>query len=245
MNSRENIGFASSGLDMLELMEALFYRDEFLAVASHELRTPLTGLKLQTQVFKRLAKKSPEVAYSQHKVDQLVDQMEHQVGRLSGLIDNMLDISRIRSGQFGMVKESFNLTETLNLVLQRFEVTQRFDQKILFYGDHQRLAQVFSILLDNAKKYGQGIPLEVHFLKKRGRILFSVTDFGFGLKEEDQKRIFNRFQRAIAATQVSGLGLGLYIAKEIVSAHGGKISVRSVPHQGSTFSISFKAENLL
>lgn len=234
----------AEGLTIESLMEALFYRDEFLSIASHELRTPLTTLKLQAQVFKRNSKKENGDSYSKEKVDRLIDSIDSQTNRLMKLIDDMLDISRIRSGKLFMSKETFNLTELLKEVSLEYSVQAEVLKEINFLGDEQRIAQVLRTLLNNAARYGKGSPIEVKLVLRKNKILISVTDHGQGISDEDQKRIFHRFQRAVAASEISGLGLGLYIAREIVEAHGGKISVKSELDKGSVFTVQLPLENV-
>jgi signal transduction histidine kinase len=233
----------SEGLNIETLMEALFYRDEFMSIASHELKTPLTSIKLQAQVFKRQTR-IDSGAYAKDKVDRMVEQIDAQASRLMKLVNDMLDISRIRSGQLRMTKENFNLSEAITETAFKYNqssIELAIEGDITFFGDQERIAGVLSKLLDNALKYGKSLPIQVKLLKKKNKITLSVKDHGEGISEEDQKRIFHRFQRAVAASEVSGLGLGLYIAREITEAHGGKISVKSELGAGSTFSVEFKA----
>lgn len=247
MKLRSKNDLPSEGLNIETLMEALFYRDEFLSIASHELKTPLTSIKLQAQVFKRNTKNNSE-AYAKEKVDRLVEQIDAQSTRLMKLIDDMLDISRIRSGQLKMTKSQFNLSEAVIEMAQKNSVPHLkllVEPEIHFYGDRDRMSQVVAKLLDNAVKYGNGLPIEIKLAKKKTKITLSVKDFGQGISAEDQSKIFHRFQRGIAASEVSGLGLGLYIAKEITEAHGGKISVKSELTMGSTFSVDFKRQEHL
>ena len=236
--------FPVEGFNLESLMESLFYKDEFLSIASHELKTPLTAMKLQAQVFKRRAgKEDHSIAYSKEKVDLLIEQIDIHATRMVNLINDMLDISRIRSGQLVMTKNHFNLSDLLNDVSVRFNqhgVTSEIYPNILFYGDRERIEQVFSKLLNNALKYGKSLPIFVKLERKKSKISFSIQDQGQGISPEDQKRIFYRFQRAVAASEVSGMGLGLYIAKEIVEAHNGKIIIKSTLGKGSTFNVEFK-----
>lgn len=232
----------SEGLNIETLMEALFYRDEFMSIASHELKTPLTSIKLQAQVFKRHTK-SDNDAYPKEKVDRMVEQIDAQATRLMKLVNNMLDISRIRSGQLKMTKEEIDLSETITEAAQKYNLTNielDIESNIMFFADRERMAGVLSKLLDNAIKYGNGLPIHIKLFKKKNKITLSVKDHGQGITDEDQQRIFHRFQRAVAASEVSGLGLGLYIAREITEAHGGKIFVKSELGAGSTFSVQFK-----
>ena len=250
MNFIKQSALPKEGLSIESLMELLFYREEFLTIASHELKTPLTALKLHAQVFKRNSIKNPVTHYEKKQVDALVEQMESQANRMGKLVDAMIDISRIRSSQMHYLKEPFNLSETVNSVLknqfiehplQQFSV--KLKENITFVGDKKRIEQVLSNVLDNAVKYGKKLPIEVKLTQRKETIFFSVTDLGYGISEEDKKRIFNYFQRAIPASEVSGIGLGLFIAQEIVQAHGGEIRVKSDIGKGSTFKVVLKKGN--
>jgi signal transduction histidine kinase len=246
MSERKKTALPAEGLNLLNLMETLFYRDEFLSIASHELKTPLTALKLQAQVFKRNAMKDKDLYYSKEKVNQLIDQMETQASRLSKLVDEMLDVSRIRSGLFVQNKIHFNLSQQLTEIRDQFssfelgQISFSITPDIFMMGDPDRLAQVFHQLIQNALKYGNSKPIVVSLCVKRGKIIFFVKDSGRGISEDDQNKIFNRFQRAVAASEISGLGLGLYIAKEIVESHGGSISIQSKMDVGSIFTVALK-----
>lgn len=245
MKTRHKSDFPTEGLNIETLMEALFYRDEFLSIASHELKTPLTSIKLQAQVFKRKSMMDPE-AYAKDKVDRMMELIDSQSTRLMKLVDDMLDISRMRSGQLTMTKDEFDFSEAMMETAQKFhdeKIKVEIEKGIIYYGDKERLCGVLAKLLDNALRYGRDLPIEVKCSKKRNKIILSVKDHGEGISDEDQSRIFHRFQRAVAASEVSGLGLGLYIAREITEAHGGKISVKSELNQGSTFTTEFKIEN--
>ncbi len=232
------------GLNLESLMETLFYREEFLSIASHELKTPLTSIKLQTQVFKRNSKKEKNTSYSKEKVDRLVDQIDIQSTRLIKIIDDMLDISRIRTGQLVMTKTKFNLSEVVEELLPA-QISSKIESKIFINGDRERIIQAISVILNNAARYGRGLPIRVRLVQRKTKIIFSVQDQGYGISPEDQKRIFQRFQRAVPASEVSGIGLGLFIANEIVESHNGKIIVKSEIGQGSTFKVNFKREESL
>lgn len=246
MQKNQKSKFINEGLNLETLMEALFYRDEFLTLASHELKTPLTAMKLHAQVFQRNSSKFNENAYSKEKVDRLVNQIDLQTSRLIKLVENMLDITRIRSGQLHMTKKSFNLSELLLEVVRKFSPLElnrmklKIDSHIIFFGDRERIAQVFHKIIFNASRHGKNLPFEVKLLVRKTKISFSVKDMGLGISQEDQKRIFNRFQRAVPAAEMSGLGLGLFITREIVEAHDGKISLKSEIDQGTTFKVDFK-----
>ncbi len=240
------------GFTIESLMEALFYRDEFLAIASHELKTPLTALRLHTQVFRRnISKQKTTEPYSKEKVDRLVEEVDRQTIRLARLVNDMLDISRIRSGKLVMVKEQFSMTLLLNECLEKHsdmftvgQIKTELDEDVWFFGDRSRIEQVIYNILNNASKYGNGRPIEIKLQRRKNKLILIVCDQGRGIRPEDQKRIFHRFQRAVAASEISGLGLGLYIAKEVVESHDGKISVKSELNQGATFKVEFRTEDV-
>jgi signal transduction histidine kinase len=229
------------------LREALFYRDEFLSIASHELKTPLTSLKLQSQLFKRMIARNDPESYKPGRVERLIDQTDRQVSRLVGLVDDMLDISRIRTGKLTLNKEPVQLDELLQLVVDRFSsqfaikeaptvhITQ-LDQ-VLCPCDRIRIEQVLFNLLKNSFRYGNGKPVKISLVKEAEMIRISVEDHGIGIAKKNLQQIFNRFKRAIPATEVSGLGLGLFIAKQILLAHNGDIEVQSELGKGSIFSL--------
>lgn len=247
MKLRSKNDLPSDGLDMETLMEALFYRDEFLSIASHELKTPLTSIKLQAQVFKRNTKKENTNAYEPVNVDRMVNQIDQQTTHLIKLVNDMLDISRIRSGNLVMTKNEVDLSELMleiNALMDNPLIEMKVDRDVHFLCDRERISQVVQKLLSNAIKFGKGLPVEVKLTVKNEKIKITIKDHGEGIKQEDLSRIFHRFQRAVAASEISGLGLGLYIAREIVEAHHGKISVKSELDVGSTFCIEFTPEAL-
>ncbi len=241
------------GLTMEGLMEALFFRDEFLSIASHELKTPLTSIKLHSQVFRRSVERKDPHAYASEKVDRLLEQLEKQTNRMSQLIEDMLDISRIRTGKLIMVKEEFNLPLLIKDVIEkvdleyslRIPIRCELDEDVWFFGDRSRIEQLIGIILKNAVKYGLGKPITVKLAQRKTKTMITIMDQGRGIHPDDQKRIFHRFQRAVAASEVSGLGLGLYIAREIAINHEGKISVKSALNEGAAFKIEFNREEEL
>ncbi len=224
-----------------KMREGVQSRDEFLSIAAHELRTPLTPLKLQLDTLRR------SVMAAGIKDPRLLRQLERsdaQVQRLVQLVERLLDVSRVATGRLGL------LLEELDLSRLAADVTDRFREEAEGAGcsldvhtpgpvrgvwDQLRLEQVLSSLLSNAIKYGAGHPIDV-FVEGHGELArLSVQDRGIGLAREDTGRIFERFERAVSPRHYSGMGLGLYVAKQIIEAHGGTIVVRSQPGRGSTF----------
>lgn len=219
-----------------------------MLVASHELKTPLTVLILQAQIRRKELLKGNTEAFGFEKLESMFEMDIKQLGKLNRLIDNMLDISRIRTGQLTLIKERINLNVLAHEVVDRFReqfkeisevVSFETSGEVWIEADPYRLEQVIGNLLTNAMKYGERKPLEVKVIanEKIKKAYFSISDKGMGISIEDQKRIFSRFERAISPDEVSGLGLGLAIAKDIVEAHGGKILLVSEVGVGSTFTV--------
>lgn len=226
--------------DMLH--EALFYRDEFLSIASHELKTPLTSLKLQSQMFNRQLEKNPREAFSPERIKRFMHEADKQVSRLTRLVDDMLDISRIRTGRLSISPEKVEISSVVNEVVEKmkphFESLEIGDfEHGEVFCDRLRIEQVITNILNNALRYGKGRPVKVDLRQEKESMTISVTDQGMGIPENFKDKIFSRFQRAVPASEVSGLGLGLYISKQIVEAHQGKISVDSELDKGSRFTV--------
>lgn len=226
--------------------DAIRARDEFLSIASHELKTPLTSLKLQAQLRKRDFQRGKLSSFAPEKIPELIAEDERQVNRLVRLVEDMLDVSRINTGRISFNWEEFDLCEmareTIARIAPQFEaasVSLECDAggRVAGRWDKFRLEQVLINLLTNSLKYGAGKPVKVTVRSGLDTASLSVRDEGLGIKKEDHGRIFAQFERAVASTSISGLGLGLYISKRIVEAHGGAIHVESAPGKGSTFTV--------
>lgn len=230
-----------------KLERAIQTRDEFLSVASHELNTPLTSLKLQVQSLTRILSLGDQSVLTPKKVGDIVERTDRQLNRLSRLVSDLLDVSRIHARKLTLNLERVELRELVTDVMDRMsgefsragvplELTP--GSEVTGVWDRSRLEQVLINLLSNALKYGAGKPVRMSMAADGGRALLSVKDEGVGLREEDRERIFERFERAISASEASGLGLGLYITREIAQAHGGDITVESQLGEGSTFIVT-------
>jgi signal transduction histidine kinase len=223
---------------------AVKQRDEFMSVASHELKTPLTSLKLQFQMKKRFFKRGDNSIFEPKKVMAMIDSADHHVDRLARLVDDMLDVSRIANGKLALNCEEVLLEKIIDEVLSDFEpqlkeaecaIELDLDHSVRGVWDPYRVEQVVANLVSNAIKYGRGKPLKIEARIDGDQATLMVTDHGIGISEENKDRIFQRFERAVNGNIFAGLGLGLYITREILELHGGKITVQSEVGKGSTF----------
>ena len=235
----------------LKLQDSLKDRDTFLSIASHELKTPLTSLTLQSQMRRRQLAKGDTDAFQIDKLKKMFESDIKQLTSLNRLIDDMLDISRMRTGRLELNKEIFDLNNLVHEIVERFqsqieEACDKFtfdsQEVCLIEADPYRIEQVIVNLLTNAMKYGKGKPLEIKVFSDhlKEKAFLCVSDNGMGVSEVDQERIFSRFERAVSPNEVSGLGLGLAIVKDIVEAHHGEIHLESEVGVGSTFTIALK-----
>ncbi len=231
-------------MDITDRIEAIKTRDEFVSIASHELKTPLQTLILHNQLRKRSMMKAASDDLCAKKIEQMIETDLRHLSRINRLIDDMLDISKFRSGKLNFIKEKVEFTTFLKDVLDRFKPQVESVGSYLRYQlcepvkveiDTYRMEQVIVNLLTNALKYGAGKPIHIELVKSETEVKVLVHDQGPGVKEEDRERIFERFERAVSPEQVSGLGLGLYIAKQIVEQNNGHIYVDSRAGGGSTF----------
>jgi PAS domain S-box-containing protein len=225
--------------------EAVRLRDEFLSVASHELKTPLTPLSLKLQLLAREAAVQPDSAFVR-KVRAHVETGRGQVAKLGALIGDLLDVSRISAGRMTLASEPVDFAALVQEVAQRHELqAARADTplrveappSLMGTWDAMRLEQVVVNLVDNALKYGAGRPVHVRLAEDSGRAVLTVSDQGIGIAPEAQRRIFERFVRAVSERHYGGLGLGLYITRTLVEAMGGTIEVQSAPGKGATFTV--------
>lgn len=229
-----------------ELEQAVRMRDDFMSIVAHEVRTPLNGLILETQLRKMHLARDNAGAFTLDKMHAMVDRDERQIKSLIRLIEDMLDVSRIRTGKLSIRPSRFDLTQLVGNLLQNFapqideaesSVSFLAEQPVEGSWDEFRIEQVVSNLLTNALRYGAKGSIDVRVYSRDGQARVEVRDHGIGISEENQKRIFQQFERVSAKTVVAGLGLGLFISEQIVAAHGGSITVESKIHQGSLFRV--------
>ncbi|WP_434346850.1 GAF domain-containing protein [Myxococcus virescens] len=222
--------------------QAVKARDELLSVAGHELKSPLNALQLQIHLLARMAREAMAV-------DGLAERAERAAKagqRLGLLIDDLLDVSRLSSGRLGLKREEVDLAALTRELVGRMseelalagnEVRLLLDRPVSGHWDRLRLEQVLVNLLTNAAKYGAGRPVTVEVEAVGPVARLSVRDEGIGVSPEEQERIFEQFERSASVQHFKGLGLGLWITKRIVEAHGGSIRLASEPGKGSTFTV--------
>ncbi|HUL59074.1 MAG TPA: HAMP domain-containing sensor histidine kinase [Anaeromyxobacteraceae bacterium] len=226
-----------------QAQEAIGVRDQFLAVASHELKTPLSALMLVIETLERALERAPgDPAPLRSKVSVL----GRQAGRLAQLVNDLLDVTRIQAGRLHVEIEQVDLAAVVR------EVAERHHQEAARAGcalevvapgpvtgawDPGRVDQVVSNLLSNAIKYGGGRPVSLRAEARGATALLSVTDRGMGIAPEDHERIFQRFERAGGSQGIAGMGLGLWITREIVVRLGGTVCVESRLGAGARFTV--------
>lgn len=249
MPVRENdkvVKWAGTFTDIEDQKQAVQKKDEFISIASHELKTPLTSIKAYLQLLQReAADKNPFSLY--------VDRTLTQVKKLDGLIAELLDISKLESGKLVFDQSMFDFESMLTAQIEMFKrsypdylIERTGFVQAPVYGNESRLEQVVTNFINNAIKYSpEERKVIVDARIKDNELSLSVTDFGIGISETDQKKLFNKFYRAPqAVSSFQGMGIGLYICAEIIRRHGGQYGVTSEPGKGSTFyfSIPLKKE---
>ena len=229
-----------------ELEHAIRMRDDFMSIVSHEVRTPLNGLILETQLRKLHLAKDNAAAFTMEKLRAMVDRDERQIQSLIRLIEDMLDVSRIRTGKLSIRPHAFDLTEMVGNLIESFaaqiasaeaSITFSADTPVIGVWDEFRLEQVVANLLTNALRYGARKPVDVRVYAEDGQARIEVRDQGIGISADNQKRIFQQFERVAASHATHGLGLGLFISEQIVAAHEGRIEVQSEEGKGSLFRV--------
>src|SRR6266540_4181999 len=226
--------------------DAVRARDRFLAVASHELKTPLTPLRIRIHALERLVSRGAIAEVPKQKLHELFAGAEGQVVRMARLVDDLLDVTRMSLGRLRLAPEPMDLRQSAREVVERHgveiaqsgcRVTLEAPTPVTGTWDRLRVEQVITNLLTNALKYAARSAIEVRVEGDESHARVVVRDEGPGIAEEDQARIFRPFERATPESGAGGLGLGLFIVREIVEAHGGVLTLRSAPGRGATFTV--------
>ncbi|MET0383799.1 MAG: hybrid sensor histidine kinase/response regulator [Burkholderiaceae bacterium] len=229
----------------VDLKRAVQMRDEFMSMVVHELRTPLSVLAMEVRVRQHQLAAGNSAFFAADNLGKMFERDQRQVRSLTRLIDDMLDASQIQHGKLSIRRGRCDLTAMLRRVVAETQ-GQRSDVQITLAPDcaeiggdwdEFRLEQVVVNLLTNALRYGGGKPILVELEQLPAAAAIRVSDHGIGIAPEDRERVFEQFVRVGNRMRMPGLGLGLYITKQIVEAHGGTISVDSTLGEGSTFTV--------
>lgn len=227
------------------LNDAINTRDEFISIASHELRTPLTPIKIQLQMLLRELQKNDTLLGA--KSIKYANSANELVNKLNQLIDGMLDVTRLSTGHFELIKQKTDVTMLIKNLVAHYESIMTASHSNLSLTLEQveveidpiRIEQVLTNLYLNALKYAAGSSVEIGLIKnKQGKVHIWVSDDGPGIPKEYQNLIFNRYERGRSGNAVGGLGLGLYISRQIIEAHGGTLVLEKGATKGTRFLIT-------
>ncbi|MDB5889518.1 MAG: hybrid sensor histidine kinase/response regulator [Polaromonas sp.] len=231
----------------VELLKALKMRDDFMSLVAHELRTPLNTLSLETRMRRVLLDRGRIEMFDAAYLSGMVSRDQRQIESMVRLIEDMLDASRVHSNRLSIRTEKVDIAKLLTRVAGDLShqaeaagcrIGLAADSSIHAEVDSFRIEQVVINLLTNALRYGKGKPVELVLRALPEGLLIEVHDQGMGISEENQNRIFEQFERAVGNDGTGGLGLGLFISRQLVKAHGGQITLTSSLGKGSVFSVS-------
>ncbi|WP_447775410.1 hybrid sensor histidine kinase/response regulator [Variovorax boronicumulans] len=228
-----------------ELERAVRMRDDFMSMVSHELRTPLNTLYLEAQLRQLHLSKGKLDSFSPEKLPTMIERDQRQIRNMVRLIDDMLDVTRLRRDALSIQTKPVDLAELARAVVDNLRhqaeaagcaISLEAPDTMRGVWDEFRIEQVLTNLLTNAMRYGGGKPVEMTVRLDGDNAVVSVRDQGIGISPEDHQRIFEQFERTdVSRKHAAGLGLGLYITHKIVSLHAGRIGVESTPGQGARF----------
>ena len=230
-----------------EARNAIKMRDDFLSIASHEIRTPLTALKMQIYLIEKASAKESDNPQLE-QISKTTKRASVLIKKLSTLQEVLMDLAQIRLGKIEIKRVETNITDVISETVGHLmpdanrlgiEVSLEYSDTIIGVIDPLRLSQVATNLINNAIKYGDGKPIEVKVFKEDDFVVIKVKDHGPGIAFDKQNKIFERFERVNDDPAVSGLGLGLFISKQIVEAHGGSIFIESALGNGAVFTAKF------
>ena len=235
-----------------ELERAVQMRDDFMSMVSHELRTPLNTLYLETQLRQLHVAKGNLESFAADRLPAMIERDQRQIRNMVRLIDDMLDVTRMRRDALSIQPKPVDLAALARAVVEGLRqqaeaagsvIALEAPRELRGVWDEFRIEQVLTNLLTNALRYGRGKPVEMVLAQVDGTARITVRDQGIGIAPEDQERIFEQFERTDDSRKhASGLGLGLYITRKIVCLHNGRIDVESTPGEGALFRVELPLE---
>jgi signal transduction histidine kinase len=225
------------------LQRTITERDDFLCIAAHELRTPTTTTLLLAEKLLRRASNGQAATPPAPPPAQQLHRLVRSAERLKRLIELLLDLSRLQTHTLALLRERFDLAQSVRDVVAQFtEHAERSDtpievdvEHVCLYGDRARIEQIVTNLLENALKYAPGSPVRVTLAATRGEARLTVRDHGPGISLGDCNRVFERFERLASARRFGGLGVGLYVCRQLAEAHGGQVTAHPAPGGGALF----------
>jgi signal transduction histidine kinase len=230
-----------------QLERALLMRDEFMSMVSHEMRTPLNTLYLEAQLRKLQLERGNMAAFGPEELRRMLSRDDRQIQNIVRLIDDMLDVSRIRSGKLSLRPGAVQLAGLLGRVVQDLtpqaatvgsSIVLDAPVPVCGWWDDFRIEQIVVNLLTNALRYGGGQPVVVTLAVMEDSVRVDVRDHGPGVAPQYQTRIFELYERGVGSEAPSGLGLGLFISRQLAEAHGGSLTLHSEPGAGAVFSLT-------
>lgn len=233
-------GYIGACIDITEQKLLQQQKDDFIGIASHELKTPVTSIKAYTQVLEKMLRQKGDT-----KEAEMISRMDGQINRLTNLIGDLLDVTKIESGKLKFNDQEFEfipmvreLIEDLQRTTDKHTLTEEYEGNGLVFGDQERIGQVISNLVTNAIKYSpKSDQVIIRSYLENEEIILCITDFGIGIAKDELTKVFEQFYRVTGDMlhTFPGLGLGLYISSEIIKREGGRIWVKSQEGKGSTF----------
>jgi len=225
-------------------------KDDFLGIASHELKTPVTSIKAYAQVLQKTLKAKGDVREAA-----MMDKMDAQINRLTSLIGDLLDVTKMNTGRMEFHYSDFDFNEMIHSIVEELQRTTERHQILtqlnpvgMIHTDKERIGQVLTNLISNAIKYSPDAKeIRVYNYHQNGEVVVCVQDYGIGIAEDKLYKVFEQFYRVSGNMQHTfpGLGLGLYISSEIISREGGRLWVESIENEGSVFCFSLPVTHLV
>lgn len=236
------IGAAKIARDITERIENERRRDEFVSIASHELKTPITSQRVFGELLEQLIEKN---GYTDLKP--YIQKMNQQTEKLTKLIEDLLELSRVQTGRLKLENKKFNFDGLLQEMVENTQMTSNHgidikgNPKVILKGDRERIGQVLTNLFSNAIKYSpKANTISVSCTVDRDVLTVAIQDYGIGIPKEYHEKIFERFFRVFGEDERTypGMGVGLHVCREIVTRHGGTMWLTSKKNEGSTFYFS-------